>query len=339
MLRTPQGVPVNREEPTSNTDKKASINFFLDMTHPSADTLMAVFHEEFPAEPEPDFASNSFLDIDMDQMDFMSDFFSPSIDFDLPDTFANDIATLDLDNNGTLLEDILAQIRTALVSTTRSPSVRDIYDLNNGKPPNSNLDSATLDTLLQPNHARILIATYFRSTVPDFPITHEAAFYAALGRNTPTTLQGAQPACPELVLAVMLGGSLHRAPHDYVLAARKLMRVGNELIFARLQFAMRDFAVTGGRSGRASRGRLPKETVDIVAAALVANSALSTVIDMSAHGVMYLQSGLPTERLHQVASALRVCGLDKARRSVSLLGSGDEIQKWEDFVHEESCIR
>ncbi|KAH7012550.1 uncharacterized protein B0I36DRAFT_339614 [Microdochium trichocladiopsis] len=363
MLRMPSGSSISSVQASSDTDNKASITFLLDMTHPSADTLMAVFNEELPVEPEPGFSTTPITEMSFDQMDFISDFLAPQIeDVGGDEDFTMDFSSLDVDDCNVAMQHTLAAIKQGLLETFNHNSTQVFISSANASgssnthtsPPR--FDDATADTLLQPLHARILAATYFRTTVPDFPVTHEASF--SLEQQHHTT-------CPELVLAVMMSGSLRCAPHDYVLAARKLMRLSNDFIFARLQAVVREFVdrsqhcdaatrhepPTGAErpgqnqqqdTDKRRRTRLPRLVMDVLAAALISNSALATVNDASEDAARYLRSGKPAERLHQLASAARECGIDRVRRARPLFGGGGghvEPLDWDTFVYEESCIR
>ncbi|KAH7024555.1 uncharacterized protein B0I36DRAFT_366494 [Microdochium trichocladiopsis] len=351
MFRVAPSAVVAGDRGVAEKESRASVTFLLNMMQPCNDTLMAVFREEQPAMPGPAFTPTSSTNASLNYMDFISDFFSPNDDyFGTEETFAMDLPIFDLERSSSALDHILANIKQGLrdtldqcssapISVAPSPSTLSTSHDDFGP-----IDEGTTDMLLQGTHARILIATYFRDAIPDFPpVTHEPSFYAGLENDAGSS----SPACAELVLAIMISASLHCAPHDYVLAARKLIKLSNEWIFARLQAVMQEFICQqqddddGVTSRQQQNRRIPKTVLDVVAAALTANGALSKVSDASEEGARYLRSGIPVQRLQQISSALRACGLDRARRSRPLFSStdGGELTDWHTFVYEETCIR
>lgn len=295
------------------------------MTHPSTDTLMTVFNEEIPPEPLPDISTPSMGDLFPSHMDFVPDLLFPSVDNHLmfDGIESSELCATDLDAANPAFDHNLEQIRRGLRDTFNRATKTHLSSTLNKYGDESIFDEAAVSTLLNPSHVRVLVATYFRTTVPDFPVTHEASF-------------SFENSCPELILAIMLSGSLRCAPHDYVLAARKLMRLGVEFIFSRMLEVQHDVF-----NRRATRSPsllalpphfLPRHVIDTVAAALIADSAMATVNDTD-EGCP--RSRLRSERLYQLSSVVRSCGMIQARRSVRL----DVDTDWQRFIQEESCIR
>lgn len=329
VLQGSPSLPLSKAENKlpSGTVNKASIAFFLNMTHPAADTCMAVFNEEMPPEPQSDISLPLEGDLFPDHMDFVPVFNFPFIDHQLmfdeveeSQICSTDICTPEFDARNAAFDNNLEQIRIGLKATfDRATSNRTSINFNDDCTAPS-FDAVAVSTLLNPTHVRALVATYFRNTVPDFPVTHEASF-------------SFEDSCPELILATMLSGSLRCAPHDYVLAARKLMSLGVDFIFSRMSDLSNNNSPESPSSSEPHQPSLPRHIIDTVAASLIADSAMATIND--ADDMDYSCSRVPAERLYQLSSVARTYGLLQARRSARLNAGTD----WQQFIHEESCIR
>ncbi|KLU90764.1 hypothetical protein MAPG_10615, partial [Magnaporthiopsis poae ATCC 64411] len=97
-----------------------------------------------------------------------------------------------------------------------------VYD--DGGVPFSRERLAATQALAWPN-VRAFVSSYFRNTHQDFPLLHRASF--AVGA-----------AAPELLLAVVLCGSLYSPPTDGALSCRGLFHLAEELAFRRLAAAL-----------------------------------------------------------------------------------------------------
>lgn len=298
------------------------------MTHPSHDTSLVAFTEEIPPEPEPNLGTSSIGDLFPSHMDFVPELLFPPVnnqsifgEIELTDAFDIDTYSCDLDASDAAFDHNLEQIRFGLRAAFNRAAISRLPSGLENEANEPSFDEVAVSTLLSPDHVRVLAAAYFRTTVPDFAVTHEASF-------------SFEDSCPELILAIMLSGSLRCAPHDYVLAARRLMRLGVDFIFSRMNEVQHDL-VNNSTMASPSTSRplpLPRNIIETVAAALIADSAMATVNDADEG---HPRSQLPSERLYQLSSIIRACGLTKARRSAPL----DVHADWGRFIYEESCIR
>ncbi|KAH9437406.1 hypothetical protein MCOR02_001061 [Pyricularia oryzae] len=173
--------------------------------------------------------------------------------------------------------------------------------------------------VLAPGNVRAFVARYFRNAHLDFPLLHRASF-------------AVETAAPELLLAVLLCGSLYMPPTDSALSARNLFDLAEELAFRRLAvgLAAAERADGGGGEGPVA---CPPRLYETLQAALIVHALQSTMRSSTA------RRRNRTVRLPALVSAVRVLGLAKTKHAVADLMMMAPEARWAQFVQAETRIR
>lgn len=211
------------------------------------------------------------------------------------------------------------------------------YDGGGGVPFSRERLAATATLALARPNVRAFVSSYFRNTHHDFPLLHRASF-------------AVEAAAPELLLAVVLCGSLYSAPTDGALSCRGLFHLAEELAFRRLAAAlaaaereadlMAAAAKDGGSDGveRNGCGGGGMETTTRL------HETLQAALIM--HGLQNTMSSAParrrnrTVRLPALVSVVRTLGLARTRHEPwTPSGAETDESRWAEFVHTETRIR
>ncbi|KAL8383706.1 hypothetical protein RB595_010758 [Gaeumannomyces hyphopodioides] len=187
--------------------------------------------------------------------------------------------------------------------------------------------AAAAQALARPN-VRAFVSSYFRNTHHDFPLLHRASF-------------SAEAAAPELLLAVVLCGSLYSPPTDGALSCRGLFHLAEELAFRRLAAALAAAEEAADSASSSDYGNGMQTTTRL-------HETLQAALIM--HGLQNTMSSAParrrnrTVRLPALVSVVRTLGLSRTRHGHWEEGeeaadeSGAEA-RWAEFVHTETRIR
>ncbi|TLD18656.1 hypothetical protein PspLS_10283 [Pyricularia sp. CBS 133598] len=172
--------------------------------------------------------------------------------------------------------------------------------------------------VLAPGNVRAFVARYFRNAHLDFPLLHRASF-------------AMETAAPELLLAVLLCGSLYMPPTDSALSARSLFHLAEELAFRRLAAGLA--AAERVDDGVYGAAECPSRLYETLQAALIVHALQSTMRSSTA------RRRNRTVRLPALVSAVRVLKLAKTKHAVSDLMTMSPEARWFQFVQSETRIR
>ncbi|KAI6354927.1 hypothetical protein MCOR25_008413 [Pyricularia grisea] len=174
--------------------------------------------------------------------------------------------------------------------------------------------------VLTPGNVRAFVARYFRNAHLDFPLLHRASF-------------AIETAAPELLLAVLLCGSLYMPPTDSALSARSLFLLAEELAFRRLAVGLAAAAEQAGGGGGVDGVGCTPRLYETLQAALIMHGLQSTMRSSTA------RRRNRTVRLPALVSAVRVLRLAKTKHAVPDLMMMSPEARWAEFVQAETRIR
>ncbi|KAM0328842.1 hypothetical protein ACHAQA_005258 [Verticillium albo-atrum] len=275
---------------------RLSIPFLLSMTDPKAEHMFkSFFHEpmreaeiggsEF--DPEREFFPWNITDIlfmDMDEEPDLYDLFDQ-----VPD----------IDNASPALDARLAFIVAELGAVHARLSAMDASYSGSFSLPSAK-------QVFTSRNAKLFVSTFFRYTQPDFPVAHVPSF-------------SYEESSLELLLALMLMGSMRAVPRDDTLSAHTFFRVGEEYIFQRL----REVVALEPRQERPS-----KRVLEVLIAALNIHSLRALVNDKD------VRRRTRTEHLPLIVSTIRSLGLLQMKHDLMA-----EDTTWDEFVRVETCVR
>ncbi|KAM0283726.1 hypothetical protein ACHAQH_002315 [Verticillium albo-atrum] len=266
------------------------------MTDPNAENMFKSFFSEPMREadiggtdfdPERDFFPWNITDILMDDKD------------DEPDLYDLFDQVPDVDHSSPALDARLAFIVAELGAVHARLSAMD-----SSYSGTFSMDSAK--QVFTARNAKLFVSTFFRYTQPDFPVAHVASF-------------SYEESSLELLLALILMGSMRAVPRDDTLSTYTFFRVGEEYIFQRLREVV---AVE-------PRQTLPsKRVLEVLLAALNIHSMRALVNDKK------VRRRTRTENLPLIVSTIRSLGLLQMKHDIL-----PEYATWDEFIRVETCVR
>ncbi|KAG7116526.1 Transcription factor 1 like protein [Verticillium longisporum] len=285
-----------RKPYTRDAQARLSIPFLLSMTDPKAETMIKSFFCEPMREaeiggtefdPEREFFPWNITDILMGDVED---------ELDLYDLF-NQVP--DIDHSSPALDARLAFIVAELGAVHARLSAMDA----------SYSETFSIDSAKQvftARNAKLFVSTFFRYTQPDFPVAHVASF-------------SYEESSLELLLALILMGSMRAVPRDDALSTHTFFRVGEEYIFQRLREVV----------ALEPRQKLPsKRVIEVLLAALNIHSMRALVNDKK------VRRRTRTENLPVIVATIRSLGLLQMKHD-----NLPEDTPWDDFIRVETCIR
>jgi hypothetical protein len=291
----------------SEEDERLSIPFLLELTDPSADSMLNTLLKEPEGEDDdiPTVGLGFFSFNTLPEQSFFQDFFPMSFTDLMADDSGLDNLQMDLsehsEGTATVLEERMNYLISELKQTHESFSSDPLYD--------GSFDEAVARTVFTPHNAKVFITALYRENHRSFPVTHKPSF------DYETTV-------PELLLGLMLNGSARLAPQDDAIAATSMYRVAEFYIFRRLE------QVVATQGSVRVNGLPPKQLIDTIAATLEIYGISTATKKARIENILNLQ------RPQILVSIVRDLGLTTVRHQKPLHETA-----WEDFVATESCIR